>query len=79
LLALAHNPGMDDAVEYLADSPPALSSTGKLMTICALAWFHPSSAEDLKTPVRGKLQYLSRPEEITDTLVIPLPEIDDYE
>jgi phosphohistidine phosphatase len=64
LLMLAHNPGMDYLVSYLASSPPSLSDSGKLMTTCALAYFHLDSLAALKTAGRGELQDLLRPREI---------------
>ena len=64
LLVLAHNPGMDDLVSYLASTPPSLSSNGKLMTTCAVACFHLDSLDALKKQGRGKLQSLIRPKEI---------------
>ena len=64
LLILAHNPGMDDAVEYLASTPPLLSAGGKLMTTCAVACFQLGSVDALKKRGQGKLQHLFRPGEI---------------
>lgn len=64
LLILAHNPGMDYLVSYLADAPPPLSDSGKLMTTCALAYFQLDSLAALKTAGCGKLQTLLRPKEI---------------
>lgn len=64
LLILAHNPGMDYLVSYLASSPPPLSGSGKLMTTCALAYFQLDSLAALKTAGRGELQDLLRPKEI---------------
>jgi len=66
LLILAHNPGMDDVVSYLADTLPPLSSSGKLMTTCAVAVFNMDSTEAVKKPGLGKLQNLVRPKEIAD-------------
>jgi len=67
LLILAHNPGMDDMVSYLASSPLPLSASGKLMTTCALACFRIDSLDALKKPGLGKLQNLIRPKEIADS------------
>jgi len=64
LLILAHNPGMDELVSYLASTPPSLSSNGKLMTTCAVACFQLASAEQLAKPGRAELRYLFRPKEI---------------
>jgi len=64
LLIMAHNPGMDDVVSYLASSSPSLSSSGKLMTTCAAACFTLDSAEALQKQGQGKLQHLIRPKEI---------------
>jgi len=66
LLVLAHNPGMDYLVSYLASSVPPLSDSGKLMTTCAAACFDMHSLEALKKPGRGELRNLIRPKEIAD-------------
>lgn len=68
LLILAHNPGMDYMVSYLAGSPPPLSSSGKLMTTCAVACFSLASLDALKKPGQGELQNLIRPKEIIDNV-----------
>jgi phosphohistidine phosphatase len=64
LLILAHNPGMDDMVEYLASTPPQLSAGGKLMATCAVACFQLKSVDALKKTGQGDLQHLFRPGEI---------------
>lgn len=64
LLMLAHNPGMDYLVSYLADVAPPLSDSGKLMTTCAIAYFHLDSLDALKQPGRGELRQLIRPKDI---------------
>lgn len=66
LLILAHNPGMDYMVSYLASAAPALSSSGKLMTTCAVACFSLASLEALKKPGQGELTNLIRPKEIVE-------------
>jgi len=63
VLLVAHNPGLDDLVEWLAPDPPALSESGKLMTTAAIAIFGvPVSWAKLK---RGgaELRQLLRPKE----------------
>ena len=64
LMIVAHNPGMDDLVSYLSNSPPPLSSTGKLMTTCSVACFQMDSLDALKKPGQGTLQCLIRPKEL---------------
>jgi len=64
LLILAHNPGMDYLVSFLASSAPPLSDSGKLMTTCALACFHMDTLDALKKPGRGELYKLIRPKDI---------------
>lgn len=64
LLLLAHNPGMDELVSYLASSPPSLSSSGKLMPTCAVASFQMTSIDNLKAPEKAELLNLFRPKEI---------------
>ena len=66
LLILAHNPGMDDLVSYLASTPPSLSVSGKLMATCTVACFRIDSFNTLKKPGLAELQYLFRPKEIVD-------------
>ncbi len=66
LLILAHNPGMDDLVSYLASTPPSFSANGKLMATCSVACFHMDSLDALKKPGQGELQNLIRPKEIAD-------------
>lgn len=61
LLILAHNPGMDDMVEYLASTVPPLSASGKLMTTCAVACFRLASAAVLSKPSQAELLHLIRP------------------
>jgi phosphohistidine phosphatase len=67
LLILAHNPGMDDLVSYLANRPVPPSVSGKLMTTCAVARFRIEALNVLKKPGLGQLQKLIRPKEIADT------------
>ncbi|NNF95795.1 MAG: hypothetical protein HKM94_02560, partial [Halobacteria archaeon] len=64
VLLVAHNPGLDDLVEWLASEPPPLSESGKLMTTAAIAMFEaPEHWANLK---RGGivLQQLRRPREL---------------
>lgn len=63
LLILAHNPGMDYLVSYLASEPPTLSSSGKLMTTCAVACFHLDSVDAINKQGCGKLKKIIRPKE----------------
>ena len=65
LLILAHNPGMDYLVSYLASTPPPLSESGKLMTTCAVACFSIGSLDELKKPGQAQLTNIFRPKEIT--------------
>ncbi len=64
LLLLAHNPGMDYLVSYLAAEPPPMSPGGKLMTTCAAACFSVTSVEALNRGGQCRLQDLIRPKEI---------------
>lgn len=61
LLVLAHNPGMDEIVSYLASEPVDLTTNGKLMTTCAVACFHIETSVALQKPGQGELQHLIRP------------------
>ncbi len=65
LLILAHNPGMDDLVSYLASTAPALSSSGKLMTTCAAACFSFDSLDKINRRAQCDLKVLIRAKEIT--------------
>ena len=65
ILLLAHNPGMDDMVSYLADSTPPLSANGKLMTTCAVAHFVLASVNTSRKHGSAELLGLYRPKEIT--------------
>ena len=65
ILFLAHNPGMDEMVSYLANSAPPLTANGKLMTTCAVANFTLASIDTIRRPGRAELQGLYRPKEIT--------------
>jgi len=65
VLLVAHNPGLDDLVAWLAPEPPPLSGSGKLMTTAAIAVFElPGSWVNLQ---RGgaTLQHLLRPRELS--------------
>lgn len=64
LMLLAHNPGMDETVSYLASKTPQLSSTGKLMTTCAVALFDLDGLKALHTAHQCTLKALLRPEDI---------------
>ncbi len=64
LLILAHNPGMDYMVSYLASSAPSLSASGKLMTTCAVACFSLDSPASIKRQGQGILKNLIRAKEI---------------
>ena len=64
VLLVAHNPGLDNLVEWLAGEPPPFSDSGKLMTTAAIAMFDvPKGWSRLK---RGglSLQQLLRPREL---------------
>jgi phosphohistidine phosphatase len=65
ILLLAHNPGMDDMVSYIASSAPTLSANGKLMTTCAVAHFALASVNTLRKPGNAEILGLYRPKEIT--------------
>ena len=65
LLILAHNPGMDYLVSYLASTSPPLSDSGKLMTTCAAAVFAIDSLDTLKKSGQAELKNLFRPREIS--------------
>ena len=64
VLLVAHNPGLDDLVEWLASEPPPLSVSGKLMTTAAIAMFAvPEPWAKLKRNT-ASLRQLLRPKEL---------------
>jgi phosphohistidine phosphatase len=64
VLLVAHNPGLDDLVEWLAAEPPPLSASGKLMTTAAIAMFAvPEPWAKLKRNTTRLVQLL-RPKEL---------------
>ena len=64
VLLVAHNPGLDDLVEWLAPEPPPLSESGKLMTTAAIAMFAvPEPWAKLKRNT-ASLRQLLRPKEL---------------
>ena len=64
LMLVAHNPGMDEIVQYLSDTDPVYTDNGKLMTTCAIARFRLDSLDELNCPGRAKLVEIIRPKEI---------------
>jgi phosphohistidine phosphatase len=60
LLLVAHNPGLDDLVAWLAGSPP-LSESGKLMTTASIAWFELPAGTTRPGSDNTRLQQLVRP------------------
>lgn len=65
LLILAHNPGIDDLVDYLCSKPPPLTKNGKLMVTSAIAVFQINSLENLDRAGQGQLINLFRPRDIS--------------
>ncbi len=64
VLLIAHNPGLDDLVEWLAPEPPPLSDSGKLMTTAAIAMFEvPASWVKLQHG-KATLRQLVRPKDL---------------
>ena len=65
VLLVAHNPGLDELVEWLASEPPPLSESGKLMTTAAIAMFElPGNWINLQRGA-ATLQHLLRPRELS--------------
>jgi phosphohistidine phosphatase len=64
VLLVAHNPGLDDLVEWLAPEPPALSASGKLMTTAAIAMFEIPGAWSKLQRGATALTQLLRPKEL---------------
>jgi phosphohistidine phosphatase len=64
VLLVAHNPGLDELVGWLAAEPPTLSDSGKLMTTAAIAIFElPVPWAKLKRNA-ASLRQLLRPKEL---------------
>ncbi|MDH3949258.1 MAG: histidine phosphatase family protein [Gammaproteobacteria bacterium] len=64
VLLVAHNPGMDDLVDWLATEPPTLSDSGKLMTTATIAIFEVSGSWAKLNQNAASLQALLRPKEL---------------
>ncbi len=64
LMLVAHNPGIDEAVDYLASKPPALSVSGKLMVTAAVAHFSIPEISDMERRGNCELIRLLRPREM---------------
>ena len=64
VLLVAHNPGLDDLVEWLASGPPSLSASGKLMTTAAIAHLAIPGTWHKLNRAAGQLQQLVRPKEL---------------
>ena len=64
VLLVAHNPGLDDLVEWLAPEPPPLSESGKLMTTAAIAIFSVPEPWSKLHRNTASLRQLQRPKEL---------------
>ena len=64
VMLVAHNPGLDELVNWLGIESPPLSESGKLMTTAAVAMFKlPGGWAELEQG-EAKLQQLQRPREL---------------
>ena len=66
LLMIAHNPGLDALVDYLARDTVRLTNTGKLMTTAAVAVLDFGAGPINTKPATAGLEYLVRPRELDD-------------
>ncbi len=66
VLLVAHNPGMDDLVNWLASEPPPLAENGKLMTTAAVALFELPGEGFQAKKGQGLLQQLMRPRDLPE-------------
>jgi phosphohistidine phosphatase len=64
LLVIAHNPGLDTLLEFLARDQAQLSSTGKLMTTAAVAVLDFGAVPISTNPASAHLEHLVRPREL---------------
>ena len=64
MMVVGHNPTWDQAVSWLAETPPRLTDSGKLMTTCAVA--HLTITDGWEHLSRGcaKLEGVHRPKEV---------------
>ncbi len=64
IMVLAHNPGVDCAVNRISDQPLALTASGKLMVTAAVACFRVERRDHLGQTGKCRLLGLYRPKEI---------------
>ncbi len=64
VLLVAHNPGLDELVEWLASESPPVSESGKLMTTAAIAFFELPAGWAMLRRGGLSLQQLQRPREL---------------
>jgi len=65
LLLIAHNPGLDALLEFLAGDQVQFSSTGKLITTAAVAVLDLGSSPINAGARAARLEHLVRPKELT--------------
>ncbi len=70
IMVLAHNPGMDYAVNRISAEKPALTESGKLMTTAAIAHFKVEDRRHLEQAEKCRLIGLYRPKEIRQAVEI---------
>lgn len=64
VLLIGHNPGLDKLLCYLSDSEPELTSSGKLLTTCAVAILDFDAGQFNINDHAAKLSVLIRPKEL---------------
>jgi len=74
LLLVGHNPGLDELVTWLSDTPPGRTRNGKLMTTAAVAVFTVPAGR-LLVPRTGRLRFLARPKALREAGWPDLPGI----
>lgn len=63
VLLVAHNPGLDELLECLAEDPVERTDSGKLMTTATLAWLATDDPWRTLTPGGSRLVRLVRPKD----------------
>ena len=64
LLIIGHNPGLDQLLCHLSNTPPPAGQSGKLLTTAALAVLDFGAAAISANAHQAQLQYLIRPKEL---------------
>ena len=64
VLVVGHNPGLDDMVQYLSDTPIGEDEDGKLMSTAAFAIFDIPAKKTIEYPNQGRMLFRYRPQQL---------------